>query len=413
MIKTNNNILILTHWSFQDALVQTYTLPYVFLIRKNIDADRKIILVTFEQDHLKMNDDVRKEKVAFLKTHGIELLSFKYTNFNFRLPFKAFGYFYTLISTIKREKIGVIHAWCTPAGSFGYLLCKLTGCKLIIDSYEPHAEAMVENKTWKRNSLRFHLLFYLEKKLSKFARILISATEGMREYARQKYSFNPQNFLVKPACVSLIEFNRKNKKNEILLNKLGLNNKVIAVYAGKFGGIYLTVEIFHLLKTAENKWGENFRALILTNHNLNEISSWAKEAGFPMEKLICKFVHHEEISNYIGLGDFAITPVKPIPTKRYCSPIKDGEYWALGLPVIITKDISDDSEIISKENIGYVLQDLNEEEYKKSIEKINELLTEGEDLTNRIIKVAGKYRSFEIAEQVYKKIYTEDLFKST
>ena len=128
---------------------------------------------------------------------------------------------------------------------------------------------------------------------------------------------------------------------------------------------------------------------------------------------ICKFVRHDEISNYIGLGDFAITPVKPIPTKRYCSPIKDGEYWALGLPVIITKDISDDSEIISKENIGYVLQTLNEIEYKKSIERIDELLTEGDVLTNRIIKVAGNYRSFEIAEEVYKKIYKEDLFKST
>ena len=413
MKSSDKNILILTHWSFQDALIQAYTLPYVFLIRKNIEADRKIILVTFEQDHLKMNSEVRKEKIAFLRSKGIELLTLKYTKFNFTLPLKALGYFYELISTIKREKIGVIHAWCTPAGSMGYLLCKLTGCKLIIDSYEPHAEAMVENQTWKRNSLRFHLLFYLEKKLSRFAKILISATEGMREYARQKYNFNPQNFLVKPACVNILEFNRKNKKNEVLLNKLGLNNKIVAVYAGKFGGIYLTVEIFHLLKTAENKWGENFRALLLTNHNLNEISSWAKEADFPMEKIICKFVSHEEISNYVGLGDFAITPVKPIPTKRYCSPIKDGEYWALGLPVIITKDISDDSEIISKENIGYVLQTLNEIEYKKSIERIDELLTEGDVLTNRIIKVAGNYRSFEIAEEVYKKIYKEDLFKST
>ncbi|MBK6989890.1 MAG: glycosyltransferase [Bacteroidetes bacterium] len=413
MKSSDKNILILTHWSFQDALIQAYTLPYVFLIRKNIEADRKIILVTFEQDHLKMDSKVRMEKVAFLRSKGIELLTLKYTKFNFTLPLKALGYFYELISTIKREKIGVIHAWCTPAGSMGYLLCKLTGCKLIIDSYEPHAEAMVENQTWKRNSLRFHLLFYLEKKLSRFAKILISATEGMREYARQKYNFNPQNFLVKPACVNILEFNRKNKKNEVLLNKLGLNNKIVAVYAGKFGGIYLTVESFHLLKAAENKWGENFRALLLTNHNLNEISSWAKEADFPMEKIICKFVSHEEISNYVGLGDFAITPVKPIPTKRYCSPIKDGEYWALGLPVIITKDISDDSEIISKENIGYVLQTLNEIEYKKSIERIDELLTEGDVLTNRIIKVAGNYRSFEIAEEVYKKIYKEDLFKST
>ena len=45
------------------------------------------------------------------------------------------------------------------------------------------------------------------------------------------------------------------------------------------------------------------------------------------------------------------TPVKPVPTKRYCTPVKDGEYWALGLPVIITEGISDDSGIIRENGI--------------------------------------------------------------
>ena len=115
----------------------------------------------------------------------------------------------------------------------------------------------------------------------------------------------------------------------------------------------------------------------------------------------------------MGLGDFGITPVKPIPTKRYCSPIKDGEYWALGLPVIITKDISDDSSIIESENIGAVLRELNVEEYKKAIDKIEIFLREGSSLSTRIFAVAKKYRSFEIAEKVYNKVYAVDFFKST
>ena len=235
----------------------------------------------------------------------------------------------------------------------------------------------------------------------------------MREYAERKYFYKPKNFLVKPACVALEEFSLNRKKNKKLVELLNLENKTVAVYAGKFGGIYLTKEVFYLLKEAENKWGENFRALLLTNHDQQEIKLWAEEAGLSFDKVICKFVYHHEVQDYIGLGDFAITPVKPIPTKKYCSPIKDGEYWALGLPVIITKNISDDSAIIENENIGAVLQDLNKVEYKKAIDKIEVLLKEGTSLSTRISAVAKKYRRFEIAEDVYHKVYAVDFFKST
>jgi hypothetical protein len=283
-MSTGKNILILTHWSFQDALIQTYTLPYVRLIRKNITPDRKIILVTFEQDHLKMNSAERNEKIQQLSQEGIELMTLEYAKFNLKFLFKATGYFFNLLSTIRKNRIGIIHAWCTPAGSLGYILSKLTGSNLIIDSYEPHAEAMVENQTWSRDSFRFKLLFYLEKKLSRHAKILISATEGMSEYAQSRYNFKPVNFIVKPACVDLKEFNLSEKKNQVLLKQLGLENKIVAVYAGKFGGIYLTKEIFCLLKEAEKKWGDDFRALLLTNHNQDELMSWAKECGLHLKK---------------------------------------------------------------------------------------------------------------------------------
>lgn len=408
-----NSILVLTHWSFQDALIQTYTLPYVRMIRKKIAPERKLILVTFEQEHLKMDPLFQKQQELLLSQSGIELLTLKYSKMNLSFPFRVTGYFSKLLSTIRNNKVGIIHAWCTPAGSFGYLLSKLTGCKLVIDSYEPHAEAMVENKTWSRESFRFKLLFYLEKKLSRHAKVLISATAGMREYAERKYNFKVKNFLVKPACVDLSDFSLQRKKNKNLTAQLNLENKIVAVYAGKFGGIYLTKEVFELLKTAENKWGENFRALLLTNHHQEEIRRWAKEAGFPSDKIICKFVYHHEVNDYMGLADFAITPVKPVPTKRYCSPIKDGEYWALGLPVIITKDISDDSSIIETENIGAVLKELNESGYKSAIDKIDTLLKEGPSLPIRISSIAKKYRSMEIAEGVYDKVYATDFFKST
>jgi glycosyltransferase involved in cell wall biosynthesis len=111
----------------------------------------------------------------------------------------------------------------------------------------------------------------------------------------------------------------------------------------------------------------------------------------------------------MGLADFALTPVKPIPTKQYCTPIKDGEYWALGLPVVIPRNISDDSDIIQKNDIGAVLESLNAESYKKAVLKIDSLIKQPRKQNfDKIRSIAQRYRSFEIAEMVYKNLYNSD-----
>ena len=36
---TKGNVLVLTYWSYKDALIQTYTLPYVRIIQKNLGTN--------------------------------------------------------------------------------------------------------------------------------------------------------------------------------------------------------------------------------------------------------------------------------------------------------------------------------------------------------------------------------------
>ena len=175
------------------------------------------------------------------------------------------------------------------------------------------------------------------------------------------------------------------------------------MYAGKFGGIYLTEEVFRFFHFAEQKWGDKFRALLLTSYDNEQLYHWARKNGFSTEKMSIRFVAHKEIADYMGLADFALTPVKPIPTKRYCTPIKDGEYWALGLPVVITNDISDDSDIIKNNNAGVIIEELNDEGYAKAVNQISELLPTYNATDIRAIAI--RYRSFEIAEGIYEKIY--------
>ncbi len=406
MIK--GNILILTQWTFKDALVQTYTLPYVDIIRNILPANQKIIVVTSEQGNMALGKDEVNSINFKWKKKNMVLVIQSYKRFGLRKLLSIFSQMFALRNLIIKENINVIHTFCTPAGSIGYILSKLTGKELIIDSYEPHAEPMVETGTWKKQGIAFRLLFWLEKQLSLKAKFIIGTTAGMKEYAREKYGVGLKNFFVKPACIDF-NFFFPRAKDELLQEELQLNNKLVCVYAGKLGGTYLKDEVFDFIKNCYDFWGDDFIFLILTNETDENIKKQIQRIRIPPEIVVKRFVTHTEIPRYLSLGDFAINPQVPVPSKRFGTPIKNGEYWGMGLPVVISPGISDDSDIIQENGIGVVINLKQKINMPEAVRRIDALLkvNKKEILQQKILAIGKKYRSFEIAEKVYKKIYCE------
>lgn len=393
-------ILVLTYWDFNDALIQTYTLPYLYIITKYIPENSTIYLLTLNKN--------TSYKINFYHPQ-IKIIQFQYIPFGLKATFYYLYLLFYLFIFILIKNITCIHAWCTPAGMFGYILSIITQRPLIIDSYEPHAEAMVEVGEWKKNSLPFRLLFYFEKKMTHHAKYLIATTQRMiTEYAVNRYKYNPEknNWYVKPACVNLDWFRPDYDKRLQFRKKLNLDNKIVGIYAGKFGGIYLEEEVFEWIKCAVQYWGDKFRFLILSSHSEEYIIHKCQKHNIETMYILLKFVPHKEVPYYLNVADFALTPVKPVYTKKFCSPIKNGEYWAMGLPVIITKDISDDSDIIQQHKAGVVLEYLTKESYIKSIKEMDEILQRDKSETQQKIRnLAFHYRNFENIEIIYQKIY--------
>ena len=77
----------------------------------------------------------------------------------------------------------------------------------------------------------------------------------------------------------------------------------------------------------------------------------------------------------------------------------------MGLPVIISPRISNDSEIIERENIGVVVDFTDSIALPATIRKVEILIKNKIALKNQIRNIAIKYRSFEIAERIYQEIY--------
>lgn len=405
-MKLKGNILIIAHWPFKEGLVQAYTLPYVEIIRKIVPPDTKIFVVTYEDKKMALNEKEKKTLKKEWDKKNMQHLPLPYKRFGIKKIISAISDLLLLSKVIRKEHISVIHAFCTSAGAMGYLLSKLTGTKFIVDSYEPHAESMVEAGAWKRSGAAFKILFRLEKKQAQHAVHIIVPTWGMKEYAKEKYNFNLKNFFVKPACIDFNSFFPR-PKDELLLHELQLADKIVGVYAGKLGGMYLSEEFFDFIKSCHHHWGDRFRFLMLTPDCDKKIVKQMQGKGIPANIIIRRFVFHKEIPNYLSLADFGINVQMPVPSKRYGSPQKNGEYWAMGLPIVISPKISIDSDIINANNIGVVINLQKKENMEEAVKQLDELLKNNprETLQQKIFSIAKKYRSFEIAEQIYPVIY--------
>lgn len=365
----------------------------------------KIYLLTLEKKAIALESQELQEVQKELAEYGVELIPKAYHRFGIRAVFNWVIYLLGLRSFCREKKIDVIHAFATPIGSAAYLLSRMTGIPFVVDSYEPHAESMVENGSWRKNSLVYRLLLYFEKKQTRHALTTLSASDAMPEYAEYRYGVRPAHNLYKPAGVDLGVF-KLEKASEELRSELGLKGTV-CVYAGKFGGIYLDREVFRFFRACYDEWEGDFTALLLTESDKDWINELARVEDFPLEALKVLKVEHREVPAYLQVADFAINPVKPVPSKRYCTSIKDGEYWACGLPVVIPPGISNDSEIIGKEEIGVIWNDQEKKGCRDAAQGIRKLIARNKksDLQRRIREIALRERDFNHYEKHYEELY--------
>ena len=406
MAKKAKNILVVTYWDFNEPHVQANVLPNLKILSK-VATESTIYLFCLNKKPLSSKEEA--EVRERLSPYRIHLLWFHYSHFGIKMILR-FGWLIPyLCYTVFSKKVGQVYAWCTTAGAIGYLTSLFTGRPLILESYEPHAEAMVENGYWKRSHHGYRILSFFEKKQAQRARWIIAANSGMRDYVRKRYNYIiPQEiFFAKPACVDLEQFKPNEAERIDIRKELGYApNHIVCIYAGKFGGIYLEKETFEFYRAAYDHWGKNFRILLLTSQSNEYIEEKCREAGVPFETVKILFVPHSDVPRYMQAGDFGICPVKPVPTKRYCTPVKDGEYWAMGLPVVITNNISDDSDIIRQNEIGAVLEDLSPKSYAEAVKKMDCLLQQDKtQLQKKIRLMAERHRNYEIAEEIYRHFY--------
>lgn len=307
-----------------------------------------------------------------------------------------------LASLVAVESISFIVARGAPAGALAYLVHKKNSVPFVVESFEPHSAYMRESGVWRFWDPRYLFQKFWEREQQKHAQWLLPVSH---QYKKELLSLgvDESKIMVVPCAVDFSEFHFRNEERQMIRTRLGADDKtIVGIYVGKFGGIYLDDEAFYFLGRAR-KFFKNFKLMILSPDNKSSIEEKLLTRGFGNNDYLVTSVMHNQVSTYLSAADLAFSFYKPSPSKRSLSPIKIGEYWACGLPVMLAPSIGDDSELVEKYNVGAIFtMDINTMD--KSFTTMMKLLQNGDNTRIRTIQVAKEFRSFEYCRNAYRTI---------
>lgn len=389
-------ILFLSYWGLDDPLTISTVFPHLQLLQQRPDVE-SVLLVTIERTGVTpvFAPAFSTAKLRFaplVSAPGRNVLLTKTDDF-LRFPQQ-------LVKLAADHRSDFLLARGAPAGALAYLVWKQNKLPFYVESFEPHADYMLESGVWKSYDPRYLFQRYWEGKQKQLAQGLLPVAENYRQQLMRE-GVAADKIVTVPCSVDVAAFGYDESRRRRVRQQLGFApDAPVGIYVGKFGDIYYDAEAFDLFKAAADHFGPTFRLIILTPNAQGEVLAKLAKVGFTEAQVFVTKAPHAEVPGYLSAADFAFAPIKPAPCRLFCSPIKVGEYWAAGLPVLLTEGVGDDSAIIRQEGGGAVFDLTQPATVPAAIVQVAKLLqTPG--YRQQAVTLAQRHRSLERARQAY------------
>lgn len=401
------HIIVYTFESLEDPLIKGLILQYLIELQKGNDA-YAFHIFTHEHEGYILNSKQREEKKAELLSENIYWYPIKYLSGNLKLVKKIYNFLHTFFIALKiklKYKPTAILGFLAIAGGFSYILSKLLNLKLIIYCYEPHSEYMVDFNIWKRNSLKYRLLRKFEFLQIKNSEHLIIPNLHTKTFIEQIRLAG--NVTVCPISIDTNEIIFDAEARERIRKSINAGNKQVMIYTGKFGGIYFSSDELFKFFSALYSANSNLFFYIITP-NKEEAEKSILKFKLPAEAFfLSEIVSYSELNQHLSAADIGFAGLPSLPSQKYRTPVKTAMYLSCRLPYLVTKEVGDDDLIAETNQVGLVIDNLNENP-EIIVKKINRLLdSDSVALKMRCRKLAETTRSTSVATSVLKKIFSE------
>lgn len=383
-------ILFINNWELDNPLTVSTTFPAIEVLSGSPKIEQ-IVLVTPEYEE--KYSDIQVPNIVHAPVHlnrctWPSLLRYVCWEVEYRK---------VLTELVGKYSFDRIIARGAPAGGRAWWLSEKTGLPFYVESFEPHADYMYESGVWGRFDPRYLIQKYWEKGAIRNAAGLMPVAENYKRMLLMQGA-KEENVHTVPCTVDMDQFGYSSDDRQRIRKRLGISlTAVTGIYVGKFGDIYYDKEAFEAFETAF-EYIPDFHLILLSSTSKEHIAQRLKEhPGIDRQRVHHTLVKPDEVATYLSAADFAYELHRANPSTQHCSPIKVGEYWANGLPVIISKGVGDDAGIIEEKKIGAIF----DPEYTGVLDEILHLIKT--DHKEAIMAVAREKRSRSLIAQGYKK----------
>jgi len=383
-MRSNPHVLYIAYWGAAEPLGQSLVVPAV---KRLADLGVTLTLVTFEKpEDLDKKAEFRAIRDSLEKS-GVNWIPLTYHK-RPRIPATAFDVAHGVCRGIMlglRSRPDIIHARTFVGGLIGRVVASLLGAKLIYHNEGFYPDEQVDGGVWRAGSLQHRIARHLERKLYERADGIIALSDQARNAIEHLPAVSRKGtpVTVVPSCVDLNHFRAAQPRTPAQQNGLRL------VYIGSVGGRYILDRIGRFTAVASEMLGA-VQLRVLTRAEPALVTSMLDLSGLDRAVWSMAAVNRELMPQELAIHDAGLFFLTWGLSEHGCSPTKIGEYWAMGLPVVSTANVSDSDEIILREQVGVIVNEHTDAEYRRAIGELQALMKDP-GLAGRCRRAAEQY----------------------
>ena len=391
-------VLYLVYWGAAEPLGQSIVLPAITTLAAMGTA---ITLITFEKPADLALASEMKRISASLTRHGVRWTPLRYHK-RPKGPAKVLDVLHGIAVGLReslRRRPHIIHARTLVGGVMGVVLAPLVSGKLVYHAEGFYPDEQVDSGVWTEGSFMYRLGTSAERFLFSHADGIVVLSEGGRSHIerRQVGRGRATPVIVVPSSVDLALFSKLDRSPWRPESVLRL------VYAGSIGGRYRLERVAEFAATALRRLGR-VTLRVLTHTSREIVTEILRASGLPREAWSLDSVEHGRVPEELSQQNVGLHFLTAGIGQYAGSPTKVGEYWASGLPVVITRGVGDTEEIIRRERVGVVVREFYGEAYDHAFSELLNLLKDPY-LASRCRAAAEKHYGLELACERLRAMY--------
>jgi len=251
---------------------------------------------------------------------------------------------------LREEDVGLVHARGYVPATIALRATRRH--PILFDIRGLQAEEYVDGGVWKEGGLKYRLAKRIETEMFARAAGAVVLTRAIAPYAAGRFAEQGRRppMEVIPCCVDLEAFAVDAGARADVRRQLGIAPETaLFVYSGSLGTWYLPGEMARFVKTFRAVTGRAAHLLWLVNNAPEIARQSSRDAGLAEGETTVIGVPAADVPRHLAAADAAVALIRPCFSKRSSSPTKYAEALAVGLPLLISRDVGDGADIEARE----------------------------------------------------------------